>query len=61
MKKELLAVLETLEERGIKLVLGGCGCCGSPWLEIDIDGENKFDDDSIKIDMRKEKEEWIID
>lgn len=39
---ELVAVLK---ERGIELNLAGCGCCGSPWLEVKVDGKSVYETD----------------
>lgn len=40
-KENLNKFLEELSELSNKygLIIGGCGCCGSPWVaEIEIDG-----------------------
>lgn len=32
-------VAKILEAKGVRLAIGGCGCCGSPWVKIEVDGE----------------------
>lgn len=44
-------LVEALRKRGIVMQVGGCGCCGSPWLKVEIDGVVVFDDDDACIDM----------
>lgn len=45
-------VKEELLKRGIKLTIGGCGCCGSPWVSIELDGEIVVDNqDYYDFDM----------
>ena len=41
-KEELL---KALAERGIQVNIHGCGCCGSPWVEVMIDGQEVFNED----------------
>ena len=31
--------VEAMQEKGIYIEIGGCGCCGSPWVTLQIDGE----------------------
>lgn len=46
-KDELLA---ELAKRGIKIDIGGCGCCGSPWVKVVLDGQLVFDQDDAGMD-----------
>ena len=32
-------VVEILKSHGIKMKIGGCGCCGSPWVSFEYNGE----------------------
>ena len=38
-------VLAELAKRGIRVSIGGCGCCDSPWVTILIDDEKVFEED----------------
>ena len=41
-----------LRQRGIRLMVGGCGCCGSPWFRVEVDGREILPStDGIQIDM----------
>ena len=45
-------IAEILKEHGIKIEIGGCGCCGSPWVSFEYKGEMIIkDEDYFKIDM----------
>jgi hypothetical protein len=39
---EEVAILDhltrTLEQRGVRLAIGACGCCDGPWVRVQIDG-----------------------
>lgn len=42
-KEKLKKALEALESLGVKLEVSGCGCCGSPWVSIEVEGEMLVD------------------
>jgi len=45
-------VKEILKQHNIKISIGGCGCCGSPWVSFEKDGVKIVDNiDYFKIDM----------
>lgn len=43
-------MIEILKIHGIEMKVGGCGCCGSPWVEFKYNGETIFDDDEAAFD-----------
>jgi len=43
-------VEKILEDLGIELQIGGCGCCGSPWVEFKYKGELLLDDDNVSLE-----------
>ena len=43
------AVGEELRKRGIQISVNGCGCCGSPWVQVKIDGVLVVEDDDVSI------------
>ncbi len=40
---DLERMKKILNEHGIKMSVGGCGCCGSPWVSFEYKGEVLFD------------------
>jgi hypothetical protein len=38
-----------LTELGIKMEIGGCGCCGSPWVKVEYKGETVINEESVFI------------
>jgi len=43
------ALGEELRKRGIQISVKGCGCCGSPWVQVKIDGVLVVADDHVSI------------
>ena len=47
-----IKIEEILKEHGIKMSIGGCGCCSSPWVSFEYKGEMIInDEDDFRIDM----------
>lgn len=38
-------IKQILDELGIELKIGGCGCCGSPWVTFKYKGEAIVEDE----------------
>lgn len=46
-KKAKRKLKKLLDKHGIKLSIGGCGCCGNPWVSVSHNGEvivDEYDD-----------------
>ena len=38
---------EILEEHGIKISIGSCGCCDSPWVKVEHNGVEILDESNF--------------
>ena len=43
-----------LREAGIEMHVAGCGCCGSPTVHFEFNGDEVISDDFVVFDTRKE-------
>ena len=50
-------LVDFFTEKGIEISLGGCGCCESPWLEIEIEGKTVLDCGNFSFSTTKALEE----
>ena len=49
-------VVEILRKHDIRMYVGGCGCCGSPWVKFEYNGEIIADlKDDFSFDMFEDK------
>lgn len=46
-------MIEILKSHGIEMKVGGCGCCGSPWVTFKYNGETIVDGDDVKFDTEE--------
>ncbi len=50
-KARMIAILKS---HGIEMAVGGCGCCGSPWVTMVYKGEAIYDADAAGFDTSNE-------
>ena len=50
-QEQLDKVKAALLAKGVRLKVGACGCCDSPWVKVEIDGVMVADTDGENIDM----------
>jgi len=46
-------LVELLREAGVEMALGGCGCCGSPWVTIKFPDGSETDLDGFRFDTKE--------
>ena len=44
---------QILKENGIEMQVGGCGCCGSPWVTFNYKGEEIIDEGDCSFDTKE--------
>jgi hypothetical protein len=45
MEEKIKRVVDILKSHGIEMAVGGCGCCGSPWVYFKYNGEVILDNE----------------
>ena len=51
------AVGEELRKRGIQISVNGCKCCGSPWVQVKIDGVLVVEDECVEINTLEDDDD----
>jgi hypothetical protein len=48
--EQIEAAKRLLAEHGFRVEIGGCGCCGSPWVRIEHNGIEVVGDSGKSVD-----------
>lgn len=56
MNREMERAKELLAAAGFRISIGSCGCCSSPWVKIEHNGELILKADSADMDMFEDAE-----
>jgi hypothetical protein len=56
-RDERARAIISLIRKGVFLDIGGCGCCGSPRVRIEIDGELLVDAENFELEMITEEDD----
>lgn len=56
MKDKKDRMKKILKDHGMRICTDACGCCGSPWVRFEFNGEIILDDDYAEMDMFEEEE-----
>lgn len=51
---DLARMEEILRSLGVEMKVGGCGCCGSPWIEFRFNGQ-EFKSEYEQLDTNRDK------
>lgn len=52
-QEQIEKMKQILKENGIEMQVGGCGCCGSPWITFNYKGEEIIDDNACSFDTKE--------
>jgi hypothetical protein len=52
-QKQIEKMKKILKENGIEMKVGGCGCCGSPWVTFTYKGKKIIDVDDCVFDTQE--------
>lgn len=56
-QEDMEKMKQILKSHKIKMSVGSCGCCNSPWIHFEYEGEVVFDADGYCFDTEGEKYE----